>query len=329
VFNDRITFRKVRKKARAYIEAVKWADAARGKVTPLAPTKITKIQGSLYGEHVTAEYLALFNEECIQLKAPSFVQITQKNVRGSTLRKLEIAKQKAAKVLSEGEQRAIAIADFVTEARLNPHNRGVVFDDPVSSQDHARRERIAARLVELAKVKQVVVFTHDIVFFIRLKAIAMEQQVELDVTTVRNVLDIPGIINPDLPLQAQPVAKRVRWLRDRLVMLKKLEKDGEQDQYHAEVKLWYGLLREGWERAVEELLFNNVIQRYDPRVQTRRLKDLKISEDLIADVTKAMTNTSSWVHDSGAAMNPTPPDSKEAENDLGLLDNFVKKFRAA
>lgn len=328
LFSDRTMLGKVRKKAAAYLEGVKWAADARGKLAPLAPTKITKIQGLLYGEHVTEEYVTVFNEECKQLKAPDFVQIKQKNVKGSTLRKLEIEKQKAMKVLSEGQQRAVAIADFVTEARMNPHNRGVVFDDPVCSQDHERREQIAARLVELAKMKQVVVFTHDIIFFLRLNAIAEQEHIATEITTIRTT-DTPGVVSPDLPLVILSVKKRIGWLRNRHATLVKLAKDGDQNEYFVQMKIWYEILREAWERAVEEHLFKDVVQRYDPRIQTRRLQDVRVTVELVEVVTKAMTESSGWVHDSGSALNPTPPTPDEAAKDLARLDSFVEMCRTA
>ena len=66
-------------------------------------------------------------------------------------------------ILSEGEQRAIAIGSFLARA-LAGHSGEIVFDDPVSSLDHQRKGTIAKRLAEEAKSRQVIVFTHDIVF---------------------------------------------------------------------------------------------------------------------------------------------------------------------
>lgn len=325
--NDRALLAKMRDKVQAHVETLKWVANAHKKSPGSMTTRITKLQGGLYEKHVTAEYVANFNLECRHLNAPSFVEVAQRNTKGNTLRKLEIAKHKAAKVLSEGEQRAIAIADFITEARMNPHNRGLIFDDPVSSQDHERRELIANRLVEHAKMKQVIVFTHDIVFFHRLMATAEDQKVGLEITTVRKVSETPGIVRPELPLQAQKVKDRIGWLRDRLVKLTKLEKEGDQDEFYVQAKVWYELLREGWERAVEECVFKEVIQRYNPRVQTKRLKDVRIDDELIAELTKAMTASSNWVHDSAPADNPTPPDSNQAKTDLDNFDAFVQKCR--
>lgn len=325
--NDRVLLERMRDKVQAHIEASKWAANARKKSPASMTTKITKLQGGLYEKHVTEEYVAFFNEECRHFRAPTFVEVSQRNTKGSTLRKLEIAKHKAAKVLSEGEQRAIAIADFITEARLNPHNRGLIFDDPVSSQDHERRDLIANRLVEHAKMKQVIVLTHDIVFFHRLKTTAEDQKVSLEITTIRKISETPGIVTPELPLPAQKVKDRIGWLRDRLVKLRKMENEGDQDEYYVQAKLWYALLREGWERAVEECVFQEVVQRYNPRVQTVRLKEVRVTDELIAELTKAMTDSSNWVHDSAPADNPSPPDSNQAQKDLDNLDAFVQRCR--
>ncbi|MEQ1603425.1 MAG: AAA family ATPase [Pyrinomonadaceae bacterium] len=323
--NDRVLLAKLRDKVQEHIETLKWVASARKRSPGSIATKITKLQGGLYENHVTEEYIAYFNEECRNLNAPSFVEVAQRNTKGNTLRKLEIAKYKAAKVLSEGEQRAIAIADFITEARMNPHNRGLIFDDPVSSQDHERRELIANRLVEHAKMKQVIVFTHDIVFFHRLMATADDQKVSLAITTVRKISETPGIVMPELPFSVQRVKARIRWLRDRLVKLTKLEKEGNQDEFFMLIKGWYGHLRETWERTVEECVFNDVIQRYNPRVQTKRLEDVRIDDELISELTKAMTSSSNWVHDSAPADNPSPPSSNQAQTDLGNLEAFVQK----
>ena len=40
----------------------------------------------------------------------------------------------------------------------------MVFDDPVNSLDDTRKSTIAERLVSISEHKQVVIFTHDLVF---------------------------------------------------------------------------------------------------------------------------------------------------------------------
>lgn len=283
----------------------------------------------MFSKHITEKYTYSFNNECDILHAPKVVNIVQRNVKVTTLRKLQVAGQLANSILSEGEQRAISLADFLTEVQLNPCNKGIFFDDPVNSQDHERRERIAARLVEISQDRQIIIFTHDIAFFIRLNIIAELKGVNHQYTTIRKAGGIPGIINVELPWIVQPVSKRIKFLRDHLVKLKKIEKDGSEDEYLLFAKSWYGLLREAWERAVEERLFKGIVERFSIGIQTQKLKKLIVTEELIKEVEFGMTESSNWLHDAAAGLNPTPPDTIKAEADLNFLDEFAKKCVAS
>ncbi len=68
-------------------------------------------------------------------------------------------------ILSEGEQKAIALAEFLTELQLDNSKSPVVFDDPVSSLDHDMIDELAKRLTKLSGERQVIVFTHSILLF--------------------------------------------------------------------------------------------------------------------------------------------------------------------
>lgn len=63
-------------------------------------------------------------------------------------------------VLSEGEQRLIALAAFLADATGSNRSIPIVFDDPISSLDQRFEEAAAARIAELAESRQVIVFTH-------------------------------------------------------------------------------------------------------------------------------------------------------------------------
>jgi wobble nucleotide-excising tRNase len=82
------------------------------------------------------------------------------------------------KVVSEGEQRCLSIVAFFAELSTADDPSGIVFDDPVSSLDYKWREGVARRLVEQAKTRQVIVFTHDVVFLLLLKQFSKELGVE-------------------------------------------------------------------------------------------------------------------------------------------------------
>lgn len=326
---DKNLLNKLLEQVLVFVAAHKWAAKAESSASVFNPRAITIKQGELFSTHITDKYIEIFNKECRNLNAPSVVEISQKNSRGTTLRKLQVAGLVANSILSEGEQRAISLADFLTEVQMNPTNKGVFFDDPVTSQDHIRRDKIAERLVELAMQKQVIVFTHDISFFIRLKIAAETTATPHSYTTIRNNGGNPGIISSDLPWTAQPVKQRIGTLRDRLVTLKKIEKSGNEDEYLFAVKSWYGLLREGWERAVEERLFKGVVERFSLGIQTQKLKKVVITDELLNDIEIAMTESSGWIHDAAAGLNPTPPDSTKADSDLNDLIEFSNKCVSA
>jgi hypothetical protein len=99
-------------------------------------------------------------------------------------------------------------------------------------------------------------------------------------TTIRKIGDSIGIVKPDLPWVVQKVKDRIGYLRNALIRLKKLEKEGNEEEYNMQVKGWYGLLREAWERCVEERLFKSAIERFSGEVHTKPLKSIEITPDL-------------------------------------------------
>ena len=69
--------------------------------------------------------------------------------------------------LSEGDKSAIALAFFLAKVNMSPRveEKIIVFDDPISSFDHSRRNATINQLIKLgSKSKQLIVLTHDIYF---------------------------------------------------------------------------------------------------------------------------------------------------------------------
>ncbi|MGR5908469.1 hypothetical protein ACT7DL_23580 [Bacillus paranthracis] len=93
------------------------------------------------------------------------------------------------------------------------------------------------------------------------------------------------------------------------------------------MKTWYMLLRESWERAVEELLLNGVVERFNPSIQTQRLSKIKFTNEIVQLVTEGMTQTSTYVHDESHAIGRITPSNEEMIKDLSKLEKFSKLFR--
>jgi hypothetical protein len=144
--------------AEAFVIDLAWAATASG--TPknsLNPRPLTEKEKELFNKVIADKYREQLAEECDLLNCNLPVEFQTRGQQGETVRSLRVGGHTPDKILSEGEQRAVALADFLTEVGLNPSNAGIVLDDPVTSQDHDRKERIAGRLVAEAKNRQVVI----------------------------------------------------------------------------------------------------------------------------------------------------------------------------
>jgi hypothetical protein len=312
-------------KIKKYVAWLRWNKAVSGINLPTARGNVTRKKSELMGELVISQYVDIFNAETERLDCDFGLKVESHGSHSATIKelKLEFARgHSPSDILSEGEQTVSALADFLTEAKLDKNNSGIIFDDPVTSLDHDRRSTIAKRLVEESKERQVVVLTHDIVFLLDLQYYAERESVDQKSVSMQSVGGSVGLIKQELPWIAQNVRSRVGSLRNKLPALKKAE-SGDLDDYREQVKSWYGLLRESWERAVEECLFKGVVQRFNKAVQTQKLAQVEVTDVLVKKVIDGMSESSKWLHDMAPGVNPVVPHNAKLEEELGKLDNFI------
>jgi energy-coupling factor transporter ATP-binding protein EcfA2 len=232
-------------------------------------------------------------------------------------------------VVSEGESRALSLAAFLTELSTADRQSAIIFDDPVSSLDHDWRKRIAHRLVEEAKGRQVIVFTHDILFL----RFLLDESRRRDVPCRHQYLrrdGQTGISAPDLPWIAMGVKDRIGTLRNRWQAAEKLYRTDGAEAYEKEAREIYGLLREAWEQAVSEVLLNGVVERYRHSIETQKVRHLHdITEEDCKAVEDGMTECSRWIrgHDQPPA-NGTPfPQPASLQERIQDLDDWVQRIR--
>ena len=235
------------------------------------------------------------------------------------------------KVVSEGEQRCLSIAAFFAELSTAEDPSAIVFDDPVSSLDYRWREAVAKRLAEEAKVRQVVVFTHDVVFLLALKGLADDLDVQQADQHVRHLSNGAGVCVDELPWVALKVRRRIGHLKQRLQAAEQLHRQGHKTAYETEASLIYGLLREAWERGLEEVLLAGVVERFRPGVQTQQVGLLAdVGRDDCKAVERAMTKCSKWLpgHDQAAAAPDEMPGPAELGADIESLEAWVKEINS-
>jgi hypothetical protein len=225
-----------------------------------------------------------------------------------------------AAILSEGEQRAISIAAFLTEVKLGRGRGGVVFDDPVSSLDHHRRWEVAHRLAVESHSRQVIVFTHDIYFLGVLQQKAKEVGAELKTQYICRTSAGFGVHSENLPFGTLNTKARIGSLRQMQVEVRKAHKNGDMDETKRLTRDTYHHLRLAWERAVEEVLFDGVIQRFGEGVSTQKLRRVTVEDQDYAEINAGMTKSSKFEHDAAATINLPTPHPDEVEADIDKLD---------
>lgn len=231
-------------------------------------------------------------------------------------------------VLSEGEQKCISLAGFFTELATEPAKSAIIFDDPVSSLDHNWRRKIANRLVDEGRQRQVIIFSHDIVFFHLIEEACEKNEVSLDVAHLTRQRDQTGLCYSGIPWVAMTVKDRIKYLNGRAQEAQKLFNDHGDHVYRPVAKELYGQLRETWERAIEEVLLNKAVLRFGRAIETKRLKVISdITEADLALVDKHMSKCSLYVHDQPAEVNEPIPSSDELKADIKALEEWVSTMR--
>jgi len=234
-------------------------------------------------------------------------------------------------ILSDGEKNGVSIAYFLSEVSHANHNGTLIFDDPVTSLDHNHREKVAKKIIDEVKNnnRQSIIFTHDIVFLLELEQKANE--IPFKIIYLRSDESTSGkVVDEDKgrPWVSMNVNHRLTYLNKRLNEIREEIKNGtdSENKIKLMIKGWYELLRESWERAVEELVLGDVINRFRLGVATTYLKRVNVSDEIIKEIDGQMTHCSDQAHDQAPERNNPIPDIGDMEGDINALKEFRKKL---
>jgi hypothetical protein len=291
-------------------------------------TGISKKSTELSNSMATQDVVNALNHELKSLNVHELkILMKPESPKGKTQYKLvlEMPGNALAKdILSEGEQRAIAIASFLAEVNLGGGLGGVVFDDPVSSLDHRRRWHVARRLAEEAKRRQVIVLTHDIYFLCILQQEAAHVGLEVDPQCIRKAPAGFGVQTDRLPFDAMSTSKRIKALRLMQTSALDLHKAGDEDEHRRKTRDAYYHLRLAWERGVEEVLLQGAVTRFDEGISTQKLSYVIVDDSDYKTIEAGMTKSSKFAHDPAAAAHLPTPAPDELLLDIEALETWRK-----
>ncbi len=237
-----------------------------------------------------------------------------------------------SEVLSEGEQRGLALACFLAELNEIGRDHGIIVDDPVSSLDHSRMEAVARRLAEeAAKGRQVIVFTHNILFHYMLSTEARRAGIACHEEWMTNLgNDRFGIIDAgQKPWHMKPVVERLTEIDRARKELVDSGYDRNDERFRGGVTDLYTKMRMTWERVVEEILFNRVVQRFRPEIMTQSLRAACFDrENDYPVIYEGMKRTSHYSgHDLADDLPPELPALGDIDRDIGELKGFATRAR--
>jgi hypothetical protein len=221
-------------------------------------------------------------------------------------------------VLSEGEQRCLAIAAFLAELETADSSSGIVLDDPITSLDHIYRQKIAARLAQESLQRQVIIFTHDIPFLSQLQQACKDAGISPLVRMVSRGGEVPGFCHDEAPTTHRSVAAAVDSLGKDLANKRHIFETGGPawDEF---VTKCGGILRKLWERAVEEAV-SPVLTRWTHKVNTPGFIQLSvITEQDSAEMRKGYGICSIWEHYQPAAGNTPLPSADDISSEIKRL----------
>jgi energy-coupling factor transporter ATP-binding protein EcfA2 len=297
----------------------------------ISTTGISRKATELTEMAVTAELAQALNRELENLSVGNLrVVLTTSTVRGTTRHKLKLdlpVGYDLGNILSEGEQRVIAIASFLAEVSVTPGSETIVFDDPVSSLDHRWREAVARRLASEARDRQVIIFTHDLYFL----NLLLHEAKDLDLEPLAQMVKLgpggPGTVVEDLPFQGKNTNARIGELRQIQQKAGRLWRENNHAEYDPLVRDGYCRLRKTWERAIEEVLFNKTIERFRKSINTLSLRQVLIEPGDQEEVNRGMTKCSNFAHDNPLEAGTSVPPPEDFLADIEALHAFKDRIQ--
>nr|SPS05819.1 conserved protein of unknown function [Candidatus Nitrotoga fabula] len=302
--------------------------------------KISLKAGDVAEKIITQAYVTRFNRELKLLGATRIkVEIVQTRAeRGKVLHQLRLkgavnGQTMPDSVLSEGERRIISLAAFLADVADKPMTAPFIFDDPISSLDHDFEWSVAGRLAELAKTRQVIVFTHRLSFYGAMEDAAKKlgeewKKKHLHQHCIESFDGISG--HPaDQDAANANTTKANNILKKRLDGAKKAGMTSGAAAYRALAQGICSDFRKLIERTIEDDMLNQVVRRHRRGLQTdNRLSVLThISSEDCAFFDGLMTKYSCYEHSQSTENPVVLPEEAELRADIEALINWRETFK--
>jgi len=127
---------------------------------------ITELGAKAHHSLLTEKIRKTFDDELKILNRDIGITLVKTGAKkGAVKTRLKIKGNNVDDILSDGEQKAVGLALFLAEIESQNDKSPIVFDDPVTSIDHEIAHSLAKRFLEISLERQIIIFTHNKLFF--------------------------------------------------------------------------------------------------------------------------------------------------------------------
>lgn len=303
---------------------------------------VTTLKKNLSQIMITETYIKRFSDELNSISSSHIikVELIPSASKGKVYHKVALVgaveKRNTEEILSEGEYRAVSIAAFLADLSSWNVNQAFVFDDPINSLDHIYEESIAERLVDLAKERQVIVFTHRLAFAEMLNRVASYDNKRAKekegkttninyIKLVRNPLGDPDYQNDFAKFRLD---KQLNDLDGPIKQIENYQNSGDHMTADIMLKGLCSRLRDIIEKSIETTLLSNIVSRYARNISSEKIRYLKaIKETDIDFIDSMMSKYSKYDHSQSNEKPVSLPAIDEFKDDVKTIKDWYNGFK--
>ena len=208
----------------------------------------------------------------------------------------------------------------MAEVQSNDNYSCIVLDDPVTSLDLQWRNRFAEILVEISKSTQVIVFTHDVIFWYMLSTDAKQNGVKYRTHIIERGIsdnDRPGYVfldnNPESNDQYANSNIARKYLEE--------GRESEPEQRNEKIRLGFDALRRGYEVIFENKILKKSIKRWKPNISVERLADVKWDQEKVNLIIEKHREVSRYI-----GSHSQPDDSPFPKATIEILEESLNEY---
>ena len=298
-------------------------------------TALSRKKSKLSEKLITQDFIDRFNAELKKLKADKIkVELVKSKVKkGKSLHQIRLKdlKSNAVKtesVLSEGENRIVALSAFLADLKGKGGSYPFVFDDPISSLDQDFEEAVAKRFATLSKGRQVIIFTHRLSFLGLVEEFCQKEHIRENTVYIKT--EPWGSGEPgNIPLFAKKPKAGLNALIAELSPIKKTFEEQGYDSYNEKATNLCNDFRIVIEQTIESVLLSEIIKRHRKDIHTKKISRLsKINQDDCRLLDDLMTKYSKFTgHSLSNETSHQMPEPEKLEEDFKKLKSWMENFK--